>query len=145
MKVAVVLGNRNNDDGTISKECKERVWLLIKADRIYNFDKVILSGGSGLFRSKKRISEAALMYKCLKENDFDLSKVILEERSTTTKENVKYSLEVMSKLNVKNIIIITSDKHLQRKWSNPVELFKKQLKGSNIKLSIYSKDTVQSV
>lgn len=141
MKIAILLGHRNNSAGTISELCTERLKMLIKADRIFDFDKVILSGGVGLFRGKNNFSEASLMYRYLKERNFDLKKLILEERSNTTKENVKYTLEIADRLKAREIVVITSISHRQRKLLNPINLFKKRLQNhTDIKLSVYSEE-----
>lgn len=141
MKVAIVLGNRNNSDGTISKKCIERLELLLEADKNQKFDKVILSGGLGLFRDESWRSEASLMAEYLMKRDFDVSKLVLEEKSKTTKENAKYSLEIVNTLKAKEVTIITSKEHLKRKWLNPMDLFEKRLKNyHDIKLSFYNKE-----
>lgn len=141
MKVAIVLGNRNNNDGTISKKCIERLELLLEADKYLKFDKVILSGGTGLFKAKSWKSEASLMAEYLKERDYDISKILLEDKSKTTRGNAKYSLEIVDNLKVKEVVIITSEEHLNRKWLNPQDIFEKQfIKYKDIKLHFYNKN-----
>ncbi len=48
----------------------------------------ILSGGQG---TDEEISEAQCMYQYLKENGMDTSRLILEDRSTSTQENLEFS------------------------------------------------------
>ena len=52
--------------------------------------RAVLSGGQG---QGEQISEAEAMYRYLTEHGIDGSRLILEDRSTNTKENLDFSLE----------------------------------------------------
>ncbi len=54
--------------------------------------RAVLSGGMG---DGERISEAEAMYRYLTEHGIDGGRLIREERSTNTKENLDYSLELI--------------------------------------------------
>ena len=54
--------------------------------------RAVLSGGKG---DGERISEAEAMYRYLTEHGIDGGRLIREERSTNTKENLDYSLELI--------------------------------------------------
>lgn len=75
---------------------------------------VIVSGGQG---SNELISEASAMENYLVENGSDSGKIIVEDKSTSTFENLKYSLdkirEVDDKENLK-VLIATNKYHLFR-------------------------------
>lgn len=75
---------------------------------------VIVSGGQG---SNELISEASAMENYLVENGIDSDKIIVEDNSTSTFENLKYSLdkirEVDDKENLK-VLIATNKYHLFR-------------------------------
>ena len=45
MKIAIVLGNRMNDDGSLSKIMIKRLLLTLKFDKVYHPDLIITSGG----------------------------------------------------------------------------------------------------
>ena len=79
----------------------------------YPDTKAILSGGQG---SGEDITEALCMKNHLVRMGIDESRLILEEKSTSTKENLKFSKEILGTLapDTKEITIITSDTHLYR-------------------------------
>lgn len=74
---------------------------------------VIVSGGQGPGES---ITEAEAMGNFLIKNGLEKERVFLEDRSTDTYENIKFSNEIMEQLGLKNptVLIITSDYHLLR-------------------------------
>ena len=72
--------------------------------------KVIVSGGQG---SGEDISEAACMKSLLMEQGIDESRILMEDRSTTTVENLKYSLGMISGQTA-SIGIVTSNFHVFR-------------------------------
>ncbi len=72
----------------------------------------ILSGGQG---NNEEISEAQCMYDELIERGIDANRLYLEDKSTNTYENLKFSYEIIkeNKLN-KNIAIVTDGFHQLR-------------------------------
>lgn len=107
----IVLGAKVNKDG-ISRTLKLR---LDKAIEYYNKNNnvnIIVSGGQG---NNEVMDEALAMKKYLVENNVDESKIILEDKATTTLENIMFSKVIMEKLKLGNeALIITSDFHLFR-------------------------------
>lgn len=80
---------------------------------IENTDSVcIVSGGQG---TDEDISEAECMYRYLKDKGIGPERLYKEDRSTTTRENLMYSKEIMNryKLN-KDIVIVTNEFHEYR-------------------------------
>lgn len=72
--------------------------------------KVIVSGGQG---ADEGISEAECMYRYLVEAGIDEERIIQENRSTNTRENLEFSAEFLDK-NQNSAVIITSDFHVFR-------------------------------
>lgn len=75
---------------------------------------VVLSGGQG---GGEWISEAECMRRALVERGVDESRLYLEERSTSTRENMLYSRTLLEELGVdtaQRVAIVTSDYHLCR-------------------------------
>ena len=72
--------------------------------------KVVVSGGQG---DDEDISEALSMSRYLMENGIGKERILLEDRSTSTYENIKYSKEFIPE-NAKLGIIVTNDYHLYR-------------------------------
>lgn len=74
--------------------------------------KVIVSGGMGIGED---ITEAEAMKRFLIENKIDNNRIIKEEKSTSTMENLLYSRSIFIKGGGKNeIMIVTSEYHMFR-------------------------------
>lgn len=75
--------------------------------------KAILSGGQG---KGEDITEASCMKEKLVAMGIDESRLYLEEKSTTTKENFMFSKELLEEIapGTKEITVISSDTHLYR-------------------------------
>lgn len=72
----------------------------------------ILSGGQG---QDELISEAECMKNILIEKGIDEKRIYIENKSTSTQENLKFSKEIIESNNLdKNIIICTSEYHIYR-------------------------------
>ncbi|MBR7162519.1 MAG: YdcF family protein [Clostridia bacterium] len=124
MKVLVVLGNRMNDDGTLSDAMLERLnKALVVAD---DFDKIIVTGG--VANSIAGRAEGDMMSKWLVENGVPMGKILVENRSHTTKENAKFTAPIIKGIGAEEVTILSSAYHIDRKVYNPVRLFKKYTK-----------------
>ena len=74
--------------------------------------KCVLSGGQG---SNENISEAEAMYVWLTENGIDAERLYLEDRSTSTKENLSFSKDRIEAWHLNpDVVIITSGFHEYR-------------------------------
>ena len=136
MLVAVVLGNRINDDGSMSDIMHARLKMALRVYRVFSPAKIILSGG--VANSKVVLSEAQMMRDFLVENGVPSDILILEDKSLTTKQNAEFSVPIAAELNATELLLCTSTDHMARKYLNPAKLFQKQLKiYPQIKLSAY--------
>ena len=72
--------------------------------------RAVLSGGRG---DGERISEAEAMYRYLTEHGIDGRRLLKEERSTNTKENLDFSLELIGSTEP-SIGIVTNNFHVWR-------------------------------
>ena len=84
--------------------------------------ELVLSGGQG---SDEKISEARAMYNYLENKGFPTGKVILEERSRTTYENLK---------NVRNMLDIERKKHRYIFVTNDYHVFRTSLFARKLKM-----------
>lgn len=72
----------------------------------------ILSGGKG---NGENISEAECMFNILTEKGIDKNRLYIENKSTNTEENLKFSKQIIEKNNLSSeVAISTSDFHLKR-------------------------------
>ena len=72
--------------------------------------RAVLSGGRG---DGERISEAEAMYRYLTEHGIDGERLLREDRSTNTKENLDFSLELIGNLEA-SIGVVTNNFHVFR-------------------------------
>lgn len=73
---------------------------------------VVVSGSQG---RGEEISEARCMYDWLAARGVPAERIILEEHAENTEENIRYSLELLEKLDIAgNIAVVSSDYHLCR-------------------------------
>lgn len=72
----------------------------------------ILSGGQG---ADENISEAQCMFNLITEAGIDANRLYIEDKSTSTDENIKFSKRIIedNKLD-DNVVIVTSEYHLKR-------------------------------
>lgn len=110
-KVIIVLGCRVRGD-------EPSVSLVKRVDAAYKFllfnpeSVAILSGGQG---KDENISEAACMQRLLYARGISKNRLILEDRSTSTDENIRFSLEIIETLDLdRNVAIATSEYHQKR-------------------------------
>lgn len=126
MLIAVVLGNRLNDDGSITDIMQERINLISEVERKLSPKIIILSGGVANPKAGK--SEAQVMFEKLCAQGVNAVKLVKEEKSMTTKQNASYSVPMAQKLGATEILLCTSAKHMNRRFLNPIKLFQTQLR-----------------
>lgn len=107
----IVLGSKVNTDGPSDMTC-----LRLDAACEYLNDhpdsKCVLSGGQG---SNEPWSEAEGMAKYLIEKGIDEDRLYLEDKSTSTRENLQYSMELIEEKGLnKNVTIVTNAFHVYR-------------------------------
>lgn len=73
--------------------------------------KVIVSGGQG---ANETIPEALAMKTYLSNQGIDEERIIMEDKSTSTFENLKFSLDKMDKKNGVKVMIATNKHHIFR-------------------------------
>lgn len=136
MKVAIILGNRMNDDGTLSELCLKRIELTKEINERLNPDKIILSGG--MPNEKAKIAEADAMYAKLSADGFDMSKIVVENKSNTTKENAKFAIPIADKLGADEVIVCSTLEHVGRWYFNPIPTFQKEMANNRkMRLTFY--------
>ena len=136
MLVAIILGNRLNDDGSMSEILEKRLRSTLRLNELFIPSKIIVSGG--VANPTAGISEAEVMRKYLVNNGVDRDKIVLEDNSMSTKQNAEFSVPLAAKLGATEIVLCTSTEHLSRKFLNPISLFDKEIqKFGGIKLSVF--------
>lgn len=110
--VVIVLGCGIFPDGNLTLSLKNRL------DAAYDYliehpdANCIVSGGQG---DNEPIAEAEAMHGYLISRGIDETRVFTEAQSTSTEENLEFSLDIIEKHNLsKRIAIVTSDYHIFR-------------------------------
>ena len=134
MLIAVILGNRMNDDGTLSQLMQTRLQLALRLKDCFNPQKIILS--CGIANKKAGKAEADGMFDYLVGKNVSADLLVKEDKSHTTKENALFSVRIAKELGADELIICSTNEHLSRSYLNPIKLFEQQLKGSGIKLTV---------
>ncbi len=135
--VVIVLGNRLNDDGTITKIQEERLEYALELNDLFHPNYFILSGG--MPNKEAGISEAEGMFQYLIKKGIEKERLIKEEQSNSTVENAKFSIPLLKELKTDLVIITSSDYHFANPLYKLMESFINELKESNIPLMIYTK------
>ena len=109
---ALVLGAGVHPDGEPSSILRGRIRTAEKYLEENPESKAVLSGGKGYDEPQ---SEASCMYRVMTEDGIDGSRLYLEEKSTNTTENFRYSEELISENGLnQNITVITDGFHQLR-------------------------------
>ena len=106
----IILGAKVKPGGVPSLSLKYR--LDVAADYLKQYPHVtaIVSGGQGTDEDQ---TEASVMYDYLVRAGIDAERILIEDKSTSTYENIKFSKQLLPE-NTTNITIVSNDFHLKR-------------------------------
>lgn len=108
--VAIILGNKVNEDGTLSERLKQR---LDQGILIYNqkrVKKIIVSGGFG----KEGFWEGTEMQKYLVKNKIPNEDIFVDNYGNDTEKTVANSIRIMDSLHLKSAISVSQYFHQTR-------------------------------
>ena len=106
----IILGAKVKPGGVPSLSLKSRIEVAVPYLVKYPQVKVIVSGGQGPDEDR---TEASVMREYLEQNGIDATRIIEEDQSTSTYENLVFSKELLPK-ETKKITIVSNDFHLKR-------------------------------
>ena len=116
--IALILGNKVNEDGTLSKRLEKRLECGLNLYQNGQVKKIIVSGGLG----KEGYYEGDKMKDYLIKNNVPDSLVIIDNFGNNTLATVNNALKLKESLRFKSIIVVSQYFHLTRTKM----LFKKQ-------------------
>ncbi len=110
--IYIVFGAKVNPDGptkTLASRLDTAVDVMLRDSN----SLCIVSGGQG---SNEPFTEASCMRDYMVERGISPERILLEEEASNTKENIRYSLDLMEKegLTDRQVICISSDTHIPR-------------------------------
>lgn len=110
---AIVLGSGVNENGKPSRIMRNRVAAAMELMERNPKVTVILSGGQG---GSEPVTEAWCMYEYMLSLGAEENRLVLEEESTTTRENFLYSGAIIEKMGgtERPIAVVTSEFHQRR-------------------------------
>lgn len=106
----IILGAKVKPGGVPSLSLKSRLEVAAQYLATYPHVKVIVSGGQG---SDEDRTEASVMQDYLEQNGIEATRIIVEDKSTSTYENLVFSKALLPK-ETKKITIVSNDFHLKR-------------------------------
>jgi len=115
--VAIVLGNKIEENGQPSDRLKARLDQSIELYSENRIKKIIVSGGFG----KEGFWEGDQMKKYLVENQIPAEKIIVDNYGNDTEKTVKNSIRIMDSLHLRSAITVSQYFHQTR----TKKLFKK--------------------
>jgi len=115
--VAIVLGNKINENGAPSERLKARLNQTLELYNRKRIKKIIVSGGLG----KEGFWEGTEMKNYLVAHSIPAEKIIVDNYGNDTEKTVKNSIRIMDSLNFKSAITVSQYFHQTR----TKKLFKK--------------------
>ena len=111
----VVLGYQLNDDGTMQDELIGRLKVALDSANKYPNTYVACTGG-GTAKNNSNVTEADQMAQWLIDNGLNKDRLIIENKSSSTVENAKFTYNILRKkyIDIDKIAIVTSDYHIER-------------------------------
>ncbi|WP_341300753.1 YdcF family protein [Lysinibacillus sp. FSL H8-0500] len=106
----IILGAKVKPGGVPSLSLKSRLEVAVQYLMNYPHVKVVVSGGQGPDEDR---TEASVMQEYLEQNGIETTRIIVEDQSTSTFENLAFSKELLPK-ETKKITIVSNDFHLKR-------------------------------
>ncbi|WEK71092.1 MAG: YdcF family protein [Candidatus Chryseobacterium colombiense] len=108
--LAVILGNKVNEDGTLSKRLEKRLESGIDLYQNHRIKKILVSGGLG----KEGFYEGDKMKEFLVEKGIPDSLIIVDNHGDNTRATVINTLKLKPQLKFNSIIIVSQYFHVTR-------------------------------
>ena len=108
--IAVILGNKVNEDGTLSERLLKRMECGLELYKSGRVKKLIVSGGLG----KEGFYEGTKMQNYLIKNGVPDTAIIIDNYGNNTIATVNNTLKLQDSLNFKSLIIVSQYFHLTR-------------------------------
>jgi len=108
--VAVILGNKVNEDGTLSKRLEKRLESGIELYKNHRVKKILVSGGLG----KEGFYEGDKMKEFLVLKGIPDSLIMIDNHGDNTRLTIKNTLKLRSKIKFNSIIVVSQYFHVTR-------------------------------
>ena len=108
--VAVILGSKVNEDGTLSERLSKRMECGLMLYRTNRVKKIVVSGGYG----KEGFYEGDKMKDYLIKNGVPDSLIIVDNKGNNTRATVNNALKIKDSINFKSAIVVSQYFHVTR-------------------------------
>ncbi len=108
--IAIILGNKVNEDGTLSARLEKRLETGIELYKNQRVKKILVSGGLG----KEGFYEADKMKEFLISNAIPDSVILVDNYGNNTRLTIENSLKFHQKYKFKSIIVVSQYFHVTR-------------------------------
>lgn len=108
--IALILGNKVNKDGTLSKRLEKRLACGLNLYRQKRIKKIIVSGGLG----KEGFYEGDKMRDYLIKNNIPAKAIIVDNFGNNTMASIENTLKLKDSLKFKSIIVVSQYFHVSR-------------------------------
>lgn len=108
--LAVILGSKVNEDGTLSERLEKRLETGVQLYKTNRINKIIVSGGLG----KEGFYEGSKMKDYLIQNNIPDSVIMVDNKGDNTRLTVENVLEIQKKHPFKSLIVVSQYFHVTR-------------------------------
>lgn len=108
--IAVVLGNKVNEDGTLSERLEKRLETGISLYKKHRVKSILVSGGLG----KEGFYEGSKMKEYLIGKNIPDSVIIVDNNGDNTRMTVENTLAIQKKYHFKSLIVVSQYFHVTR-------------------------------
>jgi vancomycin permeability regulator SanA len=108
--LAVILGNKVNEDGTVSTRLQKRLESSVQLYKDQRVKKILVSGGLG----KEGFYEGSKMKEFLVSEGIPDSVIIVDNKGDNTRKTVENVLQLKSELQFRSLIVVSQYFHVTR-------------------------------
>ncbi|MGI4874196.1 MAG: YdcF family protein [Janthinobacterium lividum] len=108
--VGVILGNKVNEDGTLSERLRQRLGCGLRLYRQGCVRRLLVSGGLG----KEGFAEGSKMRDYLRAQGVPDSVITVDNKGNTTRQTARNAWRLKNELRVKSVLVVSQFYHLTR-------------------------------
>jgi vancomycin permeability regulator SanA len=108
--IAVILGNKVNEDGTLSERLAQRLACGLALYRGGRVPRLLVSGGLG----KEGFQEGTKMREYLRAHGVPDSAIIVDNHGNNTHQTVRHTARLRAKLPFRSVLVVSQFYHISR-------------------------------
>lgn len=108
--IAVILGNKVNEDGTLSERLAHRLACGLVLYRSGRVPRLLVSGGLG----KEGFEEGTKMHDYLRAHGVPEAAIIVDNAGNTTQQTVRNTMQLQPALHFRRVLVVSQFYHISR-------------------------------